>query len=87
MKGGGRDSFGESDCFVGIGQLFFVRKAITCGTFNPKLYTIRFVGLPFLFTSGEGRRTGAAKPGRIRFVRITCFSEIQMLFPIRRAAD
>ena len=54
MRGGGGDSFGESDCFVGIGQLFFVPKAITCGAFNPKLHMIRFVGLPFGFTSGEG---------------------------------
>ncbi len=80
MRGGRGDSFGESDCFLGIGQLFFVGKAITCGTFNPKLHTIRFAGLPFVFTSGEGWRTDAAKLGRIRFVKITCFSQIQMLF-------
>ena len=87
MRGGGGDSFGESDCFRGIGQLFCVPKAITCGTFNPKLHMIRFVSLPFGFTSGEGWRTDAAKPGRIRFVRTTCFSQIQMLFPIRGVAD
>jgi hypothetical protein len=87
MRGGGGDSFGESDCFPGIGQLFFVRQAITRGTFNPKLHMIRFVSLPFGFTSGEGWRTDAAKPGRIRFARIGYFSRIQMLFPIRRVAD
>jgi hypothetical protein len=87
MRGGRGDSFGESDCFRGTGRIFFVRQAITRGTFNPKLHTIRFVGLPFGFTSGEGWRTDAAKLGRIRFARIGYFSRIQMLFPIRRVAD
>jgi len=48
---------------------------------------IRFAGLPFVFMSGGGRRTGGAKLGGIRFVRITCFSQIQMPFFIRKAAD
>jgi hypothetical protein len=77
MKGGRGDSFGESDCFPGIGQLFPVRKAITSATFNPKLHMIRFVDLPFVFTSGEGRRTEAVKPELIRFGEIAVFSEIQ----------
>jgi hypothetical protein len=48
---------------------------------------IRFVGLPFDFTSGEGRRTDPAKPGMIRFGKIAVFSEIQKLFSIRKPAD
>ena len=38
---------------------------------------MRFVGLPFILTSGEGSRTGAAKPRAIRFVEISAFSAIQ----------
>ena len=74
-------------CFLEFGSFFFVRKAIVSGTFNPKLHMIRFVNLPFGFTSGEGWRSDAAKLGRIRFARITCFSQIQMLFFIRKVAD
>jgi hypothetical protein len=39
--------------------------------------TIRFVGLPFVFASGGGRRTDAVKPEMIRFVKVTVFSEVQ----------
>ena len=46
-----------------IEQLFFVRKEIGSGTFKPNVRTVRFVGLPFVFASGEGRRTDAAKLG------------------------
>ena len=79
--------FGKRVVFLGIEQLFFVRKEISSGTFKPNVHTIRFVGLSLVFASGEGRRTDAGKLGRIRFVRITCFSQIQMLSFIRRAAD
>jgi len=79
--------FAEMTCFLASGSSFFVRRAITCGTFDPNVYMIRSVGSPFVFTSRGGGRTDAGKLGRIRFVRITCFSQIQMLFFIRRAAD
>ena len=52
-----------------------------------KVRTIRFVDLPFDFTSGGGRRTDPAKPGMIRFGKIAVFSEIQKLFSIRKPAD
>jgi hypothetical protein len=79
--------FGKRVVFLGIEQLFFVRKEISPGTFKPNVHTIRFVGLSFVFASGEGWRTDAGKLGWIRFVRTTCFSQIQMLSFIRRAAD
>jgi len=79
--------FGKRVVFLRIEQLSFVRKETGCGTFNPKLHTIRFAGLPSVFTSGGSRATDAAKLGRIRFVKITCFSQIQMLSFIRKAAD
>jgi hypothetical protein len=79
--------FVRTTCFLEFGSSFFVRKAITCGTFDPNVHTIRSIGLPFVSTSRGGRQADAAKLGRIRFVRITCFSQIQMLFFIRRAAD
>jgi hypothetical protein len=66
--------------FSGARQLFFVGKAITGGTFNPKAHMIRFVGLPVVFTSRGGGRTGAVKLEMIRFVEITCFPQIQMPF-------
>ena len=74
-------------CFLESGSSLFVRKAITCGTFDPNVCMVRFVGLPFILTSGEGRATDAGKLGWIRFVKLTCFFQIQMLFFIRRAAD
>jgi len=64
-------------CFLLFGSSFFVRKAIISGTFSPKVRVIRFVGLPSVFTSGGGRRTGAVKPEMIRFVQMTVFSEVQ----------
>jgi hypothetical protein len=79
--------FVRMTCFRESGSSFTVRKATTCGTFDPNVHTSRFVGLPCVFTSGGSRAADAAKLGRIRFVRITCFSQIQMLFFIRRAAD
>ena len=42
-----------------------------------KVRTIRFVGLPFVFASGGGRRTDVVKPEMIRFVKVTVFSEVQ----------
>jgi len=48
---------------------------------------IRFVGLPFAFTSHGSRRTDAAKLGMIRFVEIALFSGIQKRFLLRKAAD
>jgi len=79
--------FVRMTCFLESGSSFFVRKAITCGTFDPNVCMVRFVGLPCVFTSGGSRATDAAKLGWIRSVRITCFPQIQMLFFIRRAAD
>jgi len=43
--------FGEKVVFLGIDQLVFVRKETSSGTSNPKLRTIRFIGLPFVFAS------------------------------------
>ena len=63
--------------FLGIEQLFFVRKEISPGTFKPNVHTIRFVGLSFVFASGEGWRSDAVKPGMIRFVKMAVFSEVQ----------
>ena len=85
--GSGLIRLGKRVVFLGIEQLSFVREETGSGTFNPKLHTVRFVGLPSVFTSGGSRAADAAKLGRIRFVRITCFSQIQMLSFIRRAAD
>jgi hypothetical protein len=51
------------------------------------VHTIRFVGLPFVFTSGGRLQTDAGKPGMIRFVKMAAFSEVQWLFSIRKAAD
>ena len=48
---------------------------------------IRFVGLPSVFASHGSRRTDAAKPGMIRFVKIALFSGIQKRFLLRKAAD
>ena len=42
-----------------------------------EVLTIRFVGLPFALTSGEGRRTDAGKLRVIRFVGISAFSGVQ----------
>ena len=42
-----------------------------------RVRTLRFVGLPFDFTSGGGRRTDAVKPDIIRFGEIAVFSEVQ----------
>jgi len=61
--GSGLIRFGKRVVFLGIEQLSFVRKETGSGTFNPKLHTIRFAGLPSVFASGEGWRTDAAKPG------------------------
>jgi hypothetical protein len=63
--------------FSGVGRPFFVRKALTSGTLKPEVRRIRFVGLPFAFTSGGGRRTDTVKPETIRSVKITVFSGIQ----------
>ena len=52
-----------------------------------KVRTIRFVGLAFVFPSGEGRRTDVVKLEMIRFGKIAVFSEIQKLFSIRKPAD
>ena len=71
-------------CFLDFGSSLFVREATISGTFNRKLHMIRFVGLPFAFTSGERWRGDAAKLGRIRFAKITCFPQIQMLFFVRK---
>ena len=79
--------FAEMTCFLESGSSFLVRRAITCGTFDPNVYMIRFVGSPFVFTSRGAGRTDAGKLGWIRFVEITCFFHIQMLFFIRKAAD
>jgi hypothetical protein len=87
MREAGMIRFVRMTCFLESGSSFFVRKAITCGTFDPNVCMVRFVGLPCVFTSGGSRAADAAKLGRIRFVRITCFSQIQMLSFIRRAAD
>jgi hypothetical protein len=69
--------FGKRVVFLGIEQLFFVRKEISSGTFKPNVHTIRFVGLSFVFTNRGGRRTDAVKPEMIRFVKMTVFSEVQ----------
>ena len=42
-----------------------------------KAHMIRFVGLPFVLTSGGSRRTDAVKQEMIRFVEMTVFSEVQ----------
>jgi hypothetical protein len=63
MREGGMICFGERVVFLGIEQLVSVRRETGSGTFDPKLHTVRFVGLPFVFTSGEGWRTDAAKLG------------------------
>jgi len=55
--------FVRMTCFPRVRRLFLVRKAITSGTLKPESTTIRFVGLPFVFTSREGWRTDAAKLG------------------------
>ena len=66
-------------CFLDFGSSLFVREATISGTFNRKLHMIRFVGLPFAFTSGErGKSVGEA--GVIRFVRMTCFLELDNSF-------
>jgi hypothetical protein len=77
--------FVRMTCFLESGSSFFVRKAITCGTFDPNVCMVRFVGLPCVFTSGGSRATDAAKLGRIRFVKTGIFSGVQQLFFIRRA--
>jgi hypothetical protein len=41
------------------------------------VHVIRFVGLPSVSRSGEGRRTDAVKLEMIRFVEISGFSEVQ----------
>jgi hypothetical protein len=69
--------FVRMTCFLEFGSFFFVRKAIISGTFSPKAHAIRFVGLPSILTSGEGRRTNAVKPEMIRFVKMTVFSGVQ----------
>jgi len=61
--GSGLIRFGKRVVFLGVEQVSFVRKETGSGTFNPKLHTIRFAGLPAVFASGEGWRTDAAKPG------------------------
>ena len=63
MREAGMIRFGKRVVLPGIEQLVFVRKETSSGTFNPKLRTIRFVGLPSVFTSGEGWRTDAMKLG------------------------
>jgi len=71
------DSFCKNDLFSGVRQVFFVGRAITSGTSNPKVRMVRFVGLPFVFTSDGGRRTDVGKLGMIRFGKMTGFSEVQ----------
>ena len=69
--------FVRMTCFLELSSSFFVREAITSGTFNPKAHMIRFVGSPVVFTSGGGGRIGAVKLEMIRFVKIAIFSEVQ----------
>jgi len=63
MMEAGMIRFGKRVVLPGIEQLVFVRKETSSGTFNPKLRTIRFVGLPLILTNGEGWRTDAVKLG------------------------
>ena len=63
MREAGMIRFGKTAIFSGVEQLFFVRKAIGSGTLTLKVHTIRFVGLPFVFTSHGGWWTDVGKPG------------------------
>jgi hypothetical protein len=70
------DSFWRSGR-SGVRQIFLVRKAITPLHSTVEARLIRFVGLSSVSTSGDGRRTGAAKPRAIRFAEISAFSGVQ----------
>jgi hypothetical protein len=75
-EGSRNDSFCRKGCFSGVEQVFSTRKATTSGRFS-KIHAIRFVSLPFVLTTGGGQGTDAVKPERIRFVKMTGFSEVQ----------
>jgi hypothetical protein len=75
------DSFWEKGCFLGIEQLFFVRKETGSGTFNSKLHRVRFVGLAATSTSGEPKRTGPAKLGRFVLQKLPLFLKFKSSFP------
>ena len=64
-------------CFPGVRRLCFIRGAVISGRLNLESTTIRFVGLPVVFTRRGGWWTDPAKLGMIRFVEITVFSGVQ----------